>query len=197
MGARRTEAIVGTTVFVAAALIPVDLQRAYAVRPRTPGQRTEKLRMLRRMRARSGLRGVDEGCVHAVNARPSHVPDDRGYTRDDLAKTLATVVLRRPIDVPAAGAAGAPDEGSRIMKHKITAAAAVLAIVAIPASPAFANHDHHLDLPNGDCATIPVGHQAHGEDDPGRKFHGGLHTGVPGTFAFAQGGQITVAGGAC
>ena len=83
------------------------------------------------------------------------------------------------------------------MRTKIAVAAVALAIVALPAGPAFASHDHHLDLPNDGCATIPVGHQAHGEEDPGKKFHGGLHTGVPGTFAFDQGGQVTVSGGAC
>lgn len=80
---------------------------------------------------------------------------------------------------------------------KTAPAAAALAILAIPVSPAFASHDHHLDLPHGGCTTIPVGHQTHGEDDPGKKFHGGLHTGVPATFAFAQGERITVAGDAC
>ncbi|MBW3562260.1 MAG: hypothetical protein KY437_07165 [Actinobacteria bacterium] len=83
------------------------------------------------------------------------------------------------------------------MIRKTLVATAVLAVAALSATPASASHDHHLDLPNGGCATIPVGHQDHGSDAPGRKFHGGLHTGVPGTFAFAQGGQVSVAGGGC
>lgn|GEM_PF-5854486 len=82
------------------------------------------------------------------------------------------------------------------MKKAIKATILGAVLFAGTAVPAFASHDHHLDTPGG-CTTIPVWHQEHGLGDPGKKVHGGLHTGVPGTFAFGQAGVVSVAGGAC
>lgn len=62
-----------------------------------------------------------------------------------------------------------------------------------------AAHDHHIvNEISGTCATINVSHQDHSGEAPGKKFHGGLHTGVPGTVAFANpNNPLSVAGGAC
>jgi hypothetical protein len=63
------------------------------------------------------------------------------------------------------------------MKRSITVASSVLLLLGLLAGPAAANHDHWLRNPSG-CVRIPVGHQAHGENDPGLKFQGSAHVGA-------------------
>lgn len=82
--------------------------------------------------------------------------------------------------------------------------AGAVTFVGALAGPASANHDHQLNNPSG-CVTIPVGHQAHGATDPGRKFHGAAHKGaatvqepVTGHWVLGQGNsQLWVDGGSC
>lgn len=64
-----------------------------------------------------------------------------------------------------------------MMKRIILTAAAASLLAVGAAGPAAADHDHQLNNPSG-CHTIPVGHQAHGDDDPGNKFHGSAHVGA-------------------
>lgn len=85
-----------------------------------------------------------------------------------------------------------------IKRAMMTAAAASLLALGV-AGPAAADHDHQLHNPSG-CHTVPVSHQDHGADDPGRKFHGGAHKGpsVDEDGRLGNGhSQVTVAGGAC
>lgn len=83
------------------------------------------------------------------------------------------------------------------MKRITRGALAAFAITALSAGPAFAEHPHRLELPNGNCADrggagFGTG-QTHG--DAGA-FHDRVHTGTPGTFAFAQpNNPVSVVGG--
>lgn len=83
-----------------------------------------------------------------------------------------------------------------------TVVAGVAGSVLALAGPASANHDHQLNNPGG-CVDIPVAHQQHGADDPGRKFHGAAHKGpattqVTGRWVLGQGNsQVWVDGGSC
>jgi hypothetical protein len=54
---------------------------------------------------------------------------------------------------------------------------ALLLALGMLATPAAAHHDHNLNNPSG-CVTIKVGHQTHGPNDPGLKFHGSAHVGA-------------------
>lgn len=76
----------------------------------------------------------------------------------------------------------------------LTAAAA---LTALPAGFALAEHPHHLDLPNGNCADRGGAGFGTGQDhaDAGA-FHARVHTGSPGTFAFSQpNNRVAVVGG--
>lgn len=85
------------------------------------------------------------------------------------------------------------------MKRILMLVSALLLTFGLMAGPALADHDHHMENPSG-CRDIPVGHQAHGEDDPGRKFHGAAHKG-PATDEDGRLGKgnspNTVSGGSC
>lgn len=89
------------------------------------------------------------------------------------------------------------------MRRIVTVAAATLLALGTMAGPALAKHPHHMEHPGG-CSDVPVGHQAHGEDEPGNKFHGGAHVGAAteedddGDQRLGQGNsQVTVHGGEC
>lgn len=88
------------------------------------------------------------------------------------------------------------------MKRMGTLIAGGALALGMMAGPALADHDHQVNNPGG-CHTVPVGHQAHGEDDPGKKFHGSAHKGPAteeqdGEFVLGQGNsRVSVAGGAC
>lgn len=89
----------------------------------------------------------------------------------------------------------------RTRTRGLTLAVAAAGMLATTALPAAANHDHIIVTPGG-CHTIPVSHQAHGGDDPGRKFHGGAHVGAAAGDAVERGvatlgkgnSQVKVAG---
>ena len=88
-------------------------------------------------------------------------------------------------------------------RRTITMLVALVLAFAAMTGPALADHDHKLLTPGG-CVPVPVGHQDHGPDDPGLKFHGGAHVGPavghkgPGEWPLGQGNsQVTVDGGAC
>lgn len=74
--------------------------------------------------------------------------------------------------------------------------------LGVMAGPALADHDHKLQNPSG-CHTVPVGHQDHDADDPGKKFHGAAHKGPAteqqdGKWVLGQGNSpVSVDGGAC
>lgn len=89
------------------------------------------------------------------------------------------------------------------MKRFLTLIASGALALGLMAGPALASHDHQLNNPGG-CHTIPVGHQAHGEDDPGNKFHGAAHKGAAtqqnedGQWVLGKGNShVWVDGGAC
>lgn len=84
------------------------------------------------------------------------------------------------------------------MKRTITRAAiAAAAVTALSTGPAWAEHAHHLDLPNGNCADRGGAGFGTGQDhESAGSFHAHVHTGTPGTFAFAQpGNPVAVVGG--
>lgn len=79
-----------------------------------------------------------------------------------------------------------------------TTAVTAVALAALAAGPALADHPHHLDLPNGNCADRGGAGYGTGQDhgEPG-SFHQRVHTGTPGTFAFTrEGNPVAVVGGA-
>lgn len=89
------------------------------------------------------------------------------------------------------------------MRRLVSLLAGATLAVGLMAGPALANHDHQLNNPGG-CHTVPVSHQAHGEEDPGRKFHGAAHKGAAteqgedGRWYLGQGNSpVWVDGGAC
>lgn len=85
------------------------------------------------------------------------------------------------------------------MRRLLTVIASGALMVGMLAGPALAHHDHQMNNPSG-CHTVPVGHQAHGEDDPGNKFHGAAHKGPAADEEGRLGkgnSRATVAGGAC
>lgn len=58
---------------------------------------------------------------------------------------------------------------------------------------AAADHSHDLVTPGTTVVDIGSGQTAKCATDPGgHQFHRNVHLGVPGTFAFAQGGQVSV-----
>lgn len=89
------------------------------------------------------------------------------------------------------------------MKRVVTVVATGALTVGLLAGPAMADHDHQVNNPSG-CHTVPVGHQEHSAEDPGRKFHGAAHKGSAtepdedGRDRLGKGNsQVWVAGGAC
>lgn len=70
---------------------------------------------------------------------------------------------------------------------------AVIAAMLALAGPALADHAHYLVTPGTTVEDIGSGQTAKCRDEPGgHKFHDNVHTGTPGQFAFAQGGQVEV-----
>jgi hypothetical protein len=73
--------------------------------------------------------------------------------------------------------------------------ATLLASIAALASAGVvaADHAHDLVTPGTTVSDIGAGQTDRCAADPGgHQFHIHVHTGVPGTFAFAQGGQVSV-----
>lgn len=74
----------------------------------------------------------------------------------------------------------------------LTVAAVMAAMMAL-AGPALADHQHYLETPGTTVQDIGRGQTEKCSDEPGgHKFHENVHTGKPGKFAFAQGGQVEV-----
>lgn len=70
---------------------------------------------------------------------------------------------------------------------------AVMAAMLAVAGPALADHEHYLATPGTTVEGIGSGQTEKCSDEPGgHKFHDNVHTGTPGKFAFAQGGQVEV-----
>ncbi len=79
------------------------------------------------------------------------------------------------------------------MRH--LAMAAVLAALTSLATAGLvaADHSHNLVTPGTTVVDIGSGQTSRcATDTGGHQFHWNVHLGVPGTFAFAQGGQISV-----
>jgi len=73
--------------------------------------------------------------------------------------------------------------------------AAVLAVLTSLATAGLvaADHSHDLITPGTTVVDIGSGQTSKcGTDPGGHQFHWNVHLDVPGTFAFAQGGQISV-----
>lgn len=87
---------------------------------------------------------------------------------------------------------------SRTITRFIATALTAGAMVAGAGSAALADHAHHLELPNGNCADR--GGEGFGtgqdHDDPGA-YHRRVHMGTPGQFAFTRSNNpVAVVGGA-
>lgn len=66
------------------------------------------------------------------------------------------------------------------------------------ASTALATHDLWLQTPATCVEDRARGQTEKGPGEGGyHKFHENVHLGTPGTFALAQGGQVTVGKGTC
>lgn len=82
--------------------------------------------------------------------------------------------------------------------RKLAAVATTAAALGLlTAGPAAAEHAHHLELPNGNCADRGGQGFGTGQDhgDAGA-FHLRVHTGTPDVFAFAQpNNPVKVVGG--
>lgn len=78
--------------------------------------------------------------------------------------------------------------------RRITMAAVLAALTSLAAvGMVAANHAHNLVTPGTTVVDIGSGQtSACGTEPGGHQFHWNVHLGVPGTFAFAQGGQISV-----
>lgn len=79
------------------------------------------------------------------------------------------------------------------MRH--IAMAAVLAALTTLATAGIvaADHSHNLITPGTTVVDIGAGQTSRCATDPGgHQFHWNVHLGVPGTFAFAQGTQVSV-----
>jgi hypothetical protein len=77
----------------------------------------------------------------------------------------------------------------RLILASLLASVAALGTAGIAA----ADHAHDLVTPGTTVHDIGAGQTQKCATDPGgHQFHVNVHTGVPGTFAFAQGGQVTV-----
>jgi hypothetical protein len=77
-------------------------------------------------------------------------------------------------------------------RFTIAASLAVLTSLATVGIAA-ADHAHDLVTPGTTVEDIGAGQTANCATDPGgHQFHWHVHLGVPGTFAFAQGGQVSV-----
>jgi hypothetical protein len=69
----------------------------------------------------------------------------------------------------------------------------VVAALLAAAPSALADHDHDLITPGTTVEDIGNGQTEKCASDPGgHQFHIHVHTGTPGTFAFGQGGQVTI-----
>lgn len=78
--------------------------------------------------------------------------------------------------------------------RRIALAAALAAVTSLAtAGIVAADHAHDLVTPGTRVVDIGSGQTAKCETDPGgHRFHLKVHLGVPGTFAFAQGEQVSV-----
>lgn len=74
----------------------------------------------------------------------------------------------------------------------MAAALAALASLATAGSVA-ADHSHDLLTPGTTVVDIGAGQTLKCASEPGgHQFHGNVHLGVPGAFAFGQGDQVSV-----
>ena len=67
------------------------------------------------------------------------------------------------------------------MRSRVTSiAATVLAVIALSAAPALAEHDHYVVTPNGQCHQVASGQTSIADDTHGghHQFHDHVHTGA-------------------
>lgn len=78
--------------------------------------------------------------------------------------------------------------------RRFTMAAVLAALTSLAtAGVVAADHSHNLVTPGTTVVDIGSGQtSACGTDPGGHQFHRNVHLGVPGSFAFAQGGQVSV-----
>lgn len=77
----------------------------------------------------------------------------------------------------------------RLIFASLLASVATLGTAGIAA----ADHAHDLVTPGTTVHDIAAGQTQKCATEPGgHQFHVNVHTGVPGTFAFSQGGQVAV-----
>ena len=68
-----------------------------------------------------------------------------------------------------------------------TVAAVMAAAMVVSALPAFASHQHYLSTPGTCVEGVASGQTSKEPGEPGyHKFHENVHTGTPGTHAFAN-----------
>lgn len=78
--------------------------------------------------------------------------------------------------------------------QRFTLAAVLAALTSLAtAGLVAADHSHNLVTPGTTVVDIGSGQTSRCRTDPGgHQFHWNVHLGVPGTFAFAQGGHVSV-----
>jgi hypothetical protein len=78
--------------------------------------------------------------------------------------------------------------------RRLTIAASLAVVTSLAtAGIAAADHAHNLVTPGTIVEDIGAGQTSTCSTDPGgHQYHAHVHLGVPGTFAFAQGGQVSV-----
>jgi hypothetical protein len=65
------------------------------------------------------------------------------------------------------------------MRRRIVVAVLSMVLVVATAGPAFANHPHFVDTPNGNCHQVAEGQTSIDKDDRGgHKFHDNVHKGA-------------------
>jgi hypothetical protein len=65
------------------------------------------------------------------------------------------------------------------MRRRIVVAVLSMVLVVATAGPAFANHPHFVDTPNGNCHQVAEGQTSKDKDDRGgHKFHDNVHKGA-------------------
>jgi hypothetical protein len=70
---------------------------------------------------------------------------------------------------------------------KLVSIVTLVLVALVLAAPAAADHPHWIATPAGCKEDVAKGQTRKSEDEPGgHKFHDNVHTGTPGTHAFAN-----------
>lgn len=83
---------------------------------------------------------------------------------------------------------------------KMTLLILLVALLLVGLAPAaLAGHAHWIDTPGTCLEDVGSGQTSISDPSHGgyHRFHDNVHLGVPGTFAFDQGGQVSVGKGTC